>query len=189
MSIQKRLQESWRRFKQDETGAICVGCGLDVVDGVVGVQLVEGGGLACDPTTGLSVDFPADPTPAIAAAQATADSAVASAAYRARLYGADKTQSPVDLGPPAVDTPLLVQGGTYTGTCNGAGDLTITFPNAFPTACLAITVNMGAAIFDRYVAVHDTGVPSAVAIRVFIGSTGAAAAGETVRVTYIAIGY
>jgi hypothetical protein len=59
MSIQKHLQESWRRFKQDETGAICVGCGLDVVDGVVEVQIVEGGGLACDPTTGLSVNFPA----------------------------------------------------------------------------------------------------------------------------------
>lgn len=50
----------WSRFKSDETGSICVGCGLDVnnITGLLEVQLSggdPGSGLHCDNTTGLSL--------------------------------------------------------------------------------------------------------------------------------------
>ena len=123
-----------------------------------------------------------------ATAQGTANAADASAAYRARLYGAHANQAVIDTGPAAVNTPLLVQAGTYVGATNAAGDLAVVFPNAFPNACISFIANTGAAVFNGFIAVHDTGNAAAIAVRVYDNS-GVALVSTTVRIVYIALGY
>jgi hypothetical protein len=56
--MRDRLRAAWQRFRHDETGAVCVGCGLDVVDGVLLPKLKADGGIVCD-GDGLHVVFPA----------------------------------------------------------------------------------------------------------------------------------
>lgn len=47
MNLRKRFSDAWWRLRHDETGAVCVGCGLEVVDGLLAVDLAAGGGILC----------------------------------------------------------------------------------------------------------------------------------------------
>jgi fiber protein len=51
-------RDLWQRFLHDETGSVCITCGLEVVDGALGVKLDPAGGITCD-ADGLAVTFPA----------------------------------------------------------------------------------------------------------------------------------
>ena len=57
-----RLKALWNRFLNDETGSICVGCGLDVNggSGLLEVQLDPAGGITCGPSglAATAVSFP-----------------------------------------------------------------------------------------------------------------------------------
>ena len=60
MNLRKRFSDAWWRLRYDETGAVCVDCGLEVVDGLLQVELDPAGGITCG-AGGLVANFPAPP--------------------------------------------------------------------------------------------------------------------------------
>lgn len=121
-----------------------------------------------------------DAHPEAAAAQTSAD-------RKARGHGSQGTIT----GGAAPDwnvTQLLVQGGRFDLTTNGAGDATITFPAAFPNNLWSIAVNSLIADRNFYITVHDTGNRFAVAIRVY-KHDGSVHANLATTVCYVAIGW
>ena len=92
----------------------------------------------------------------------------------------------------ALGTRLIVQGGTFTGVTDAAGDLAHAFPYAFPTGLVAVIPTLG----------DPVGVPTAeyvqilgannsrngFAVRVNLAS-GAACASTNVRINYLALGW
>lgn len=108
---------------------------------------------------------------------------------RVKMVASGNAQAPLDTAAPDwTVTQALMQGGTLVGPTNAAGDITITFPQAFPTACLAVVVNLadiGAGPY--YAVVHNSGLRTGVAVRILNAS--GVGVEETIRLNWLAVGW
>jgi len=88
-------------------------------------------------------------------------------------------------------TQLLIQADSVTLTTNGSGDVTVSFPTAFPNSFLGVVISngdrgTGSLVMDLWPGGSNT--LSSFAVRVFVSNTGATLNNTPVRVQYIAIG-
>lgn len=145
--------------------------------------------VAADPTSGNQATRKSYVDAQVATANTAAANALTTAGYKARALASNGS---IQMTPPALPnwatTPLLIQGGRLDVTTNGAGDFTITFPQAFPNGLLAVTCNSLIAARNFFLTVHDTGTNSAVAVRVYQQGGGVLASLAT-TINYIAIGW
>ena len=88
-----------------------------------------------------------------------------------------------------VDADVFVQMGFLSGTTNGAGDITLTYPTAFAAGTFVPVFQNATPGGVSLMFSAITSTASTVTIRCFIGTTGAAYASASVGILWVAFGY
>jgi hypothetical protein len=154
--MKQRLREAWQRFLRDETGAICVGDGLTVVDGVLVVDIDPAGGLTVGPDGVSGSGVSGDASAALAAANEADDTA--DAAQASANTALDRVSA-------------KIRWGFASGTTNGAGDITFNHGLGVVPASVVLQPhsNLGTHFWHCVVNATDA---AAVNVRLFDTTTG-----------------